>query len=118
MKINIRGKTVPVVPVPEMSAGDIRGHALKILNERNIEAWIQNNVTIRGRKFIGRKGVCDIMGYHRLTGLITACEVKKIGDTFKKDQIEMLTKIHKAGGIALQARQEGLKVIVKNYIEK
>lgn len=108
-------KTVP--KIKEMSAGEIRGKALKILDEANIEVWIQNNITTKGRKFIGRKGVCDIIGYHRLTGLICMCEVKKIGDKFKPEQKEMLTKIHKAGGIALQAKQEGLKVIVKNYIE-
>lgn len=110
--------------LPELSAGTIRATALNILNhEWYIEAWINNNLAVRGRKFIGRKGVGDIIGFVRKDspyhepGTMAACEVKKIGDTFKPDQIEFLTNLHNNGGIALQATQEGLHVKIKKFIE-
>lgn len=102
----------------ELSAGEISKSALLILqHEYKGVVWRQNNVrAVRGRTFTGRKGVADIQGFQKETGKMILAEVKKIGDTFKKEQIELLTDLHNNGGIALWATQEGLKVVVKKFI--
>lgn len=75
----------------ELSASDITRDALLILKVRNVEAWRQNNLTVRNRKGIVHRGVSDIIGYNRGTGIAVFCEVKKIGDTLSQFQIEFLT---------------------------
>lgn len=119
-RINTLGEEVKnkKLKIPEMSAGEIAKHALIILDkEYNIEAWRQNNLAVRGRKFIGKPGLSDCLGFHRLTGKIALCEIKTIGDVFSKDQIKLLTQVHEAGGVALIAIQEGLRVKVKYFKE-
>lgn len=92
-----------------LTKGEITKSALTELKLRGVNAWMQNNLAVRGRKFIGRKGVSDIMGFHSRTGLIVACEVKTINDTFSDEQKEFLTEVKNAGGIALIATQVGLQ---------
>lgn len=98
-----------------MSAGEITSKAMQILEERNIECWRQNNIPVRGRAFTGRRGIGDVVGFHRMTGVMVSCEIKKIGDTLKPDQELFLTKLKAAGGLALIARQIGNEVELINY---
>lgn len=106
------------VKCKEMSAGEIAKKALTILNfDYDCECWRNNNITVKGRKFTGRKGVSDIIGFQRKTGKVLFAEVKAKGDKFSADQIELLTNIHNNGGLALQATQEGLIVVVKPFIK-
>jgi hypothetical protein len=88
-----------------LTKGQITKIARRILASRNKEVWMQNNLAVRGRKFIGRKGVSDILGF-TFNGLFMACEVKTINDSLKDDQISFLTNLHKAGGIALIATED------------
>lgn len=99
----------------EYTAGELTTWALAELDRRGIECWRSNNIAVKGRRFIGRKGVPDIMGFSRSTGLLCGCEIKKIGDTLKPDQKELLGLIKASGAIALICRQEGSKMIIDNY---
>lgn len=101
--------------IKELSASEITQQTLKILSLQGYEVWRSNNLAVKGRKFIGRKGVGDITGYCKKTGRRLECEVKKIGDTMKEEQHEFLMGILKAGGIALVARQQGREVVIEPY---
>lgn len=100
-----------------LSKGQITKAALLILKPRNKEIWRQNNIAVPGRKFIGRKGVPDIIGFS-FRGLFVACEVKALGDTLSDEQIGFLTNLHKSGGIALIATEDEIgNVEVINFID-
>jgi hypothetical protein len=100
------------------TAGQIKKVALSILNhEYDAEVWLQNNIAMKGRKFTGRKGVSDILGYERGTGKLVLCEAKTLSDKFSPDQIELLNQVDDAGGLALYATQEGIKIVVKRFAE-
>ena len=53
--------------------------------------WRQNNHPTRGRKFIGMKGMPDIIGYN-LNGTAIWCEVKTEGDRLSQDQIDFMNR--------------------------
>lgn len=98
-----------------LTKGEITKSAVTELKLRGANVWMQNNLAVPGRKFIGRKGVSDIIGFVSKTGLFLACEVKTIGDTFKDDQIVFMNEVKKAGGIALIATQEFNHVVLKDW---
>ncbi len=91
-----------------MSAGQIAEGAMQILKERNCEVWRQNNLSVKGRKFIGKKGIADISGYVKGTGIRVECEVKADGDTLSDDQMDFLFDFKGSGGWAFVARQNEL----------
>lgn len=99
----------------ELTKGQITKSALTELNLRGVTCWAQNNLAVRGRKFIGRKGVSDIIGFTRNTGLFVVCEVKTINDTFSDEQKEFLTEVKNAGGIAVFATQVGNQVVIRGW---
>lgn len=82
-----------------MKTNDITKTALKILDLQGFECWRSNNIAVRGRTFIGRRGVSDLIGFQRVpaTGIFMLCEVKGPGDTLSDDQIELLDLAKKAG---------------------
>lgn len=88
-----------------LSKGRITELALLELSLRNCEVWRENNLAVRGRKFIGRKGKPDIIGHHNATGIAVYCEVKTINDTFSPEQREFLRKAKKSGCICLTATE-------------
>lgn len=98
-----------------LTKGEIAKSALIELKLRGTNCWMQNNLAVRGRKFIGRLGVSDIIGFVSKTGLFVVCEVKTINDTFSDDQIIFLNEVKKAGGIALWATQEYNQVVLKDW---
>jgi hypothetical protein len=53
--------------------------------------WRQNNHATRGRKFIGMKGMPDIIGYG-MDGKAVYCEVKTEGDRLSDDQIAFMNR--------------------------
>lgn len=87
-----------------LDKGTIRKHALIELTLKGHTVWINNNIAIPGRKFIGRKGVSDIVGIDK-NGKWTACEIKTVNDKLSEEQIEFLTEIKKRGGTSLLAVQ-------------
>lgn len=82
----------------------IRESAIKELTWRGCNVWRQNNLAVKGRKFIGRLGVADVIGFTR-AGLFVACEVKTINDRLSDDQIKFLNEVKDAGGFAFIACQ-------------
>jgi hypothetical protein len=100
-----------------LSKGQIRETAITILERRHCDVWPQNNLAVRGRKFIGRKGIADISGITTM-GLRVECEVKAKGDTLRKEQIDFLTMIEKNKGIALLAIEDGRgQVVLVRFID-
>lgn len=96
----------------ELTKGEIRESALKELSYKGYQVWRQNNIAVKGRKFIGRLGVADIMGFDKNTGRVVACEIKTVNDRLSDDQKEFLTDVKKANGIALIAKQSETGAVV------
>jgi hypothetical protein len=92
------------IKVAELDKATIRRQAITELTLKGNTVWINNNIAIPGRKFIGRKGVSDLVGITR-TGHWCACEVKTINDKLSDEQIDFLTEIKQRGGTALLAQQ-------------
>lgn len=95
----------------ELTKGQIRDSALKELRYRRCHVWPQNNLAVRGRKFIGRRGVADVIGFNNL-GLFVACEIKTLNDVLSEDQIEFLNDVKNNGGVAMIAKQSQTGAIV------
>jgi hypothetical protein len=92
----------------------IRASAIKELTWRGHTVWVHNNLAVRGRKFIGRRGVPDIIGITK-DGRWVVAEVKTLNDVLSPDQITFLNDIKKAGGEAYIACQEGSRVVLKEW---
>jgi len=92
----------------------IRASALKELTWRAYTVWRNNNIAVRGRKFIGRLGVSDIIGITK-DGRWVACEVKTLHDRLSADQMKFLNEIKHSGGIALLAIQENNQVKIVEW---
>jgi hypothetical protein len=75
--------------------------------------WRQNNLAVRGRKFIGKKGMPDIIGYDS-EGCAVWCEVKTINDKISEHQIDFMTDAMYAGCRVLICMQdkEGLVKLI------
>lgn len=90
-----------------LTKGQINKIAVQILERRYAIVWLQGNTrNVKGRKFTGRKGVPDIIGFMSTTGVFVGCEVKTIGDTMSDEQHEFLQELTNAGGIALVAIED------------
>src|SRR5688572_13737238 len=103
--------TTPVTPLTKAT---IRASAIKELAWRGYDVWINNNIAVRGRKFIGRRGVSDIIGITK-DGRWVVTEVKTLNDVLSDDQIIFLNDIKKAGGEAYIACQVGNRVELKEW---
>lgn len=101
-------------PIIHLTKAEIRESALKELAWRGYDCWRQNNIAVRGRHFIGRRGVPDIIGITK-DGRWVVAEVKTLNDTLSPDQITFLNDIKKAGGEAYIACQEGDNVVLKDW---
>lgn len=100
----------------DITAGQITKVAMGILESRNCLVWRSNNLPVPGRRFTGLKGVPDICGFHRNTGIAVYCEVKTINDRFSEYQIYFMTKAKKAGCITLVATEENGKIVINDFI--
>lgn len=98
----------------QLTKGFIRESAIKELTWRGYDVWIQNNIAVRKRKFIGRLGVSDVIGITK-DGRWVACEVKTINDRLSKDQITFLNDVKKAGGLAYIACNNGGRVELREW---
>lgn len=102
------------IKVKELTKATIRASAIKELTWRGYTVWIQNNLAVRKRKFIGRLGVSDVIGITK-DGRWVACEIKTINDRLSNDQIDFLNDVKKAGGVAYLAVQVGNKVELREW---
>lgn len=96
---------------PALSANTLTKHALRMLDLNGFNVWRQNNVGVYDpvkkvfRKNSTTPGISDILGYHRKSGRIIACEIKAGNDRLSADQEMFLNGIKRAGGIALVVRK-------------
>lgn len=81
---------------------------MQLLQLRGCDVWVNNNIPVRGRKFLGRVGSSDIIGIHKKTGMFVACEVKTKTDYFSLEQIEFLGIVRRAGGLSLVAYEDSV----------
>lgn len=87
------------------TASELTKMMLEYLRDNGNDVWRNNNLAVRGRTFIGRKGVPDIIGYSKKYGTFVACEVKAIGDKISSEQLMFLNELAYAGGIAMLCKQ-------------
>jgi hypothetical protein len=95
------------------SASELTKMMLEYLKDNGNEVWRNNNLAVRGRAFIGRKGVPDIIGYSKKYGHFVCCEIKAIADRLSADQMVFLEELSMAGGTAMlcqQIRDETIQV--------
>lgn len=65
-------------------------------------AWRSNQIPVRGRRFVGLKGVSDIIGM--IDGVFLAIECKTDEGKLLPEQEAFLNKVIEMGGIAILAR--------------
>lgn len=99
----------------ELTASQITIEAIKILESRFCFVWRQNNLAVRGRTFTGLKGVPDILGYNKLTGISVFCEVKSKTDKMSEHQINFMTKAKTSGCHCLIATDVDGMVVIKEW---
>ena len=92
-----------------ISASDLTKMMMDYLKDNGCEVWRNNNLAVRGRAFIGRKGVPDIIGYSKKYGHFVCCEIKAIGDRLSSDQMVFLEELANAGGTAMLCQQIEMK---------
>lgn len=90
----------------DLTAGQITTWALPELERRHYFVWRNNNLSVPGRRFIGMKGVPDIVGFVKNGGLAVYCEVKTANDKFSEYQTNFLNRAKTAGCICLIACEE------------
>jgi hypothetical protein len=98
-----------------LSSSEITKSVLNELTARGCEVWRQNQVKVPGRAFTGKKGLSDICGFHKRTGIALYCEIKSIGDRLNDDQIKFLTTATEANCIALIASEANGKIIITTF---
>lgn len=101
-----------------MTASDLTKMMLDYLKERGNDVWRNNNLAVKGRSFIGRKGVPDIIGYSKKYGQFIGCEVKAIGDRVSPEQMSFLINLAMAGGIAMICQQFRDETITVKIFDK
>ena len=80
-----------------MTASELTKWAITVLETKGNVVWRNNNIAVKGRKFIGRKGVPDIIGWDGKIGRAVWCEVKTANDKLSKDQVNFLDEASNAG---------------------
>jgi hypothetical protein len=99
----------------EFTASHITANAIKILESRFCFVWRQNNLAVRGRTFTGLKGVPDIIGYQKHTGVSVFCEVKTKTDKLSQHQIDFMNKAKTSGCHCLIATDVDGEVTLKEW---
>jgi hypothetical protein len=100
----------------ELTAGQITKAALMILESRQCFVWRSNNLPVPGRKFTGLKGVPDICGFHKRTGVAVYCEVKTVNDRFSEHQINFMDRAKMAGCHCLIATEIDGKIVLTDWL--
>jgi|LakMenEpi03Aug12_release.lakeMendotaPanAssembly.Ray.scaffolds.fasta_scaffold1396734_1 hypothetical protein len=93
-----------------MNSNELTKWAILMLQWEGCTVWRNNNLAVRGRKFIGKKGVPDIIGYDR-DGKSVWCEVKAGDDKLSEDQINFMDEATRAGCRCYIARSDGSNLL-------
>lgn len=93
--------------IREFTAKEIEEEAKLILKARGAVIWRQNSIgKLPGGRFASvKRGVADLIGYMKSTGVFVACEIKTLRDRLSQEQIEFLTQVQENNGFALVATQ-------------
>lgn len=95
----------------ELTANQLTKMAIEYFNARGYNVWRQNQVPVRGRGFIGKKGQSDLIGFatqfHVNPGAFFAGEVKRRGDVLSDQQKEFLREVNAAGGYGFLIEDDG-----------
>jgi hypothetical protein len=94
----------------ELTSGIITKQAIEELNNRGCNVWRNNNLAVKGRAFIGLRGVPDIVGFHKFTAVAVYCEVKTINDRMSEHQVNFMYKAKQSGCMCLIATDDNGKV--------
>jgi len=92
---------------PTLTANRLTKEALRIFDMCGYEVWRQNNAAVYDekkqvfRKNSAKRGVSDIIGYHRKTGVFIAVEIKVGKDKLSHEQTLFLRGIIRSGGVGL-----------------
>ena len=94
-----------------MSANSLTQSVIKHLTACGFVVWRQNSAAVFDTKKqvfrknpTQKKGISDVLGFCRNTGIIIAVEVKWQKDKLSEEQSEFLAAVERAGGIALVAK--------------
>lgn len=101
------------------NANQLAAYAVKVFTKAGYVCWRQNNVAVcdkgQFRRFVGLKGVSDVIGFEKGTGRFLACEIKVGRDFLSEDQKQFLSAVVRAGGVGLVIRHaDDLKPYLKN----
>lgn len=99
----------------DLTAGMITKIAMLELERRNCFVWRSNNLTVPGRKFVGLRGVPDICGFHKETGIAVYCEVKTKNDKLSEYQLNFMNRASLSNCLCLIAIEENGNVILKQW---
>jgi hypothetical protein len=88
------------------TASELTKMMIDYLGQRGMEVWRNNNLAVKGRAFIGRKGIGDIIGYTKKHGQFVSCEIKAIADKLSKEQLSFMVNLGISGGIAMYVCQK------------
>lgn len=90
------------------NANQLATYAVKVFTRAGWVCWRQNNVAVcdRGqfRRFVGLKGVSDVIGFNVTTGRFLAVEIKVGRDRLSAEQEHFLQSVERAGGLGLIVR--------------
>lgn len=74
--------------------------SLRLLELYGIDAWRNNAIPVRGRRFIGKKGRGDILGITR-RGRFVNVECKRPGEEGRPEQVEFVDEVNRRGGLGV-----------------
>lgn len=99
-----------------ISSAALTKWAIVVLTTKGFTVWRQNNLSVPGRKFIGLKGVPDVIGYDR-DGRAVYCEVKAGGDRLSEAQIDFMTSASKSGCRTFICRDRAGAMSLENWAD-
>lgn len=97
-----------------MNANELTKEAIKTLNKNGAFVWRNNNLAVRGRTFIGLKGVPDIVGFTN-QGIAVYCETKAIGDKLSSYQIAFLNLAKASKCLCYLATEDNGNLLLTDY---
>lgn len=109
------------VKAKEPNANALTKHTIIVLSNCGFEVWRQNNGGVYDptkkvfRSNSVKKGVPDVIGYHRKTGCFICAEIKAGKDKLSEPQKLFLASVTRAGGFAFTIRS--LDDIAELYVK-
>jgi len=104
------------------ATNQITKNLLLVLNSIGFYAWRQNNAAVYDAKFGGfrsnsaKKGISDVIGFHKHSGKFIACEIKTGKDKLSVHQTEFLNQVERSGGYSFVVKTiEDVQIIAKLF---